>query len=103
MILVFPDGRIGGSVYSDSEWANTPSGDYESYVLNVVHDVDARFSTLPDRADRVIGGFSAGAYGAINIALHHLSDFASVQVWSGYFTETRSGVFAHASRATLAV
>jgi hypothetical protein len=23
MILVFPDGRIGGSVYSDSEWANT--------------------------------------------------------------------------------
>ncbi len=102
MILVFPDGRIGGDVYSDSEWANTPSGDYESYVLNVMHDVDARFSTLPDRADRVIGGFSAGAYGAINIALHHLSDFASVQVWSGYFTQTRSGVFAHASRATLA-
>jgi enterochelin esterase-like enzyme len=102
MILVFPDGRIGGSVHSDSEWANTPSGEYESYVVNVMHDVDARFSTLPDRADRVIGGFSAGAYGAINIALHHLSDFASVQVWSGYFTETRSGVLAHANRATLA-
>ena len=102
MILVFPDGRIGGSVYSDSEWANTTSGGYESYVLNVMHDVDSHFSTLPYRVDRVIGGFSAGAYGAINIALHHLSDFASVQVWSGYFTQTRSGVFAHASRATLA-
>jgi enterochelin esterase-like enzyme/drug/metabolite transporter (DMT)-like permease len=102
MILVFPDGRIGGSVYSDSEWANTPSGDFESYVLNVMHNVDARFSTLPDRADRVIGGFSAGAYGAINIALHNLSAFASVQLWSGYFTETRNGVFAHAGRATLA-
>ncbi len=30
MILVFPDGRIGGSTYSDSEWANTPAGSYES-------------------------------------------------------------------------
>ncbi len=102
MILVYPDGRIGGSIYSDSEWANTPSGAYDSYVIDVVADVDHRFSTLADRQDRVIGGFSAGAYGAINIALHHLASFASVQVWSGYFTQTRSGVFAHADRATLA-
>ena len=29
MILVYPDGRIGGSTYSDSEWANTPSGAYD--------------------------------------------------------------------------
>ena len=28
MILVFPDGRIAGSTYSDSEWANTPSGHF---------------------------------------------------------------------------
>jgi enterochelin esterase-like enzyme len=101
MILVFPDGRIGGSTYSDSEWANTPSGDYANSVLDVVHDVDRRFATLPDRQERVIGGFSAGAYGAINIALHHLSEFGSVEVWSGYFRETRSGVFAHASQAVL--
>ena len=102
MILVYPDGRIGGSVLSDSEWANTRSGRYADYVLNVVRDVDRRFSTLPRRQDRLIGGFSAGAYGAINIALHHLPDFASVQVWSGYFTQTRSGVFAHATPAALA-
>ena len=101
MILVFPDGRIGGSTYSDSEWANTPSGHFEDYVLNVVSDVDGRFSTLPDRQDRVIGGFSAGGYGAINIALHHLSAFGNVEVWSGYFTETRTGVFARASTADL--
>ena len=102
MILVYPDGRIGGSILSDSEWANTPSGNYESYVMEVAHNVDQRFSTLPYRQDRVIGGFSAGAYGAINIALHHLSMFASVQVWSGYFTQTRSGVFSGASDAMLA-
>lgn len=101
MILVFPDGRIGGSTYSDSEWANTPSGHFEDYVLNVVSDVDGRFSTLPDRQDRVIGGFSAGGYGAINIALHHLSAFGNVEVWSGYFTETHTGVFAHASKPDL--
>ena len=102
MILVYPDGRIGGSVFSDSEWANTPSGNYESYVLEVMHNVDQRFSTLPRRQDRVIAGFSAGAYGALNIALHHLADFANVQSWSGYFTQTRAGVFAAADPATLA-
>ena len=102
MILVYPDGRMGGSVFSDSEWANTPSGAFESYVIEVMHNVDQRFATIARRQDRIIGGFSSGAYGAINIALHHLSDFANVQTWSGYFTQTRTGVFAQASRATLA-
>ena len=102
MILVYPDGRIGGSVLSDSEWANTPSGDIEDYVIDVMHNVDERFSTLPHRQDRVIAGFSAGAYGAMNIALHHLADFANVQSWSGYFTQTRTGLFAAASSGTLA-
>jgi enterochelin esterase-like enzyme len=102
MIMVFPDGRIGGSTYSDSEWANTPSGNYLGYVVNVVHDVDKRFATIPQRTERVIGGFSAGAYGATNIALHNLSLFGGLQSWSGYYIETRSGVFAHASRGALA-
>lgn len=103
LILVFPDGRIDGSTFSDSEWANTPSGSFESYVIDVMHNVDQRFATIPRRQDRVIAGFSAGAYGAMNIALHHLSDFASVQSWSGYFTQTRTGVFAGASRVNLAL
>jgi D-alanyl-D-alanine carboxypeptidase len=102
MILVYPDGRIGGSTFSDSEWANTSSGSFESYVIEVMHNVDQRFATIARRQDRVIAGFSAGAYGAMNIALHHLADFANVQSWSGYFTQTRTGVFADASRATLA-
>ncbi len=74
MILVFPDGRIGGRTFSDSEWANTPSGQYASYVSNVVHDVDGRFRTLAKRGARVIAGFSAGAYGATNILLHAPGD-----------------------------
>lgn len=102
MILVYPDGRIGGSTYSDSEWANTPSGNYMSYVLEVVRDVDHRFSTISTRSARVIAGFSAGAYGATNIALHNLNVFGGLQSWSGYYLQTRSGVFAQASPAVLA-
>jgi enterochelin esterase-like enzyme len=101
MILVFPDGRIGGSTYSDSEWANTPSGDYAAYVVDVVHNVDARFATLANRRDRVIAGFSMGAYGATNILLHNVAVFANLQAWSGYYLQTRSGVFAHADPADL--
>jgi enterochelin esterase-like enzyme len=101
MILVFPDGRIGGSTYSDSEWANTPSGHFADYVINVVHDVDHRFRTLAHRDDRVIAGFSAGAYGATNIALHNIKVFANLQSWSGYYLETGTGVFAHAGSAVL--
>jgi enterochelin esterase-like enzyme len=102
MILVFPDGRIGGSVFSDSEWANTPSGDYEGYVLDVVANVDHGFATIPNRAHRVIAGFSAGAYGATNIALHHLDVFGSFQSWSGYYRQSKTGVFARAIPSQLA-
>jgi enterochelin esterase-like enzyme len=102
MIMVFPDGRIGGTTMSDSEWANTPSGNFGSYVADVVHDVDQRFATLPQRVDRVIGGFSAGAYGATNVVLHHLSLFGNLQSWSGYYLQSRIGVFAHAGRSLLA-
>jgi enterochelin esterase-like enzyme len=101
MILVFPDGRIGGSTYSDSEWANSRSGAYESYVLDVIRDVDARFTTIADRGARVIAGFSMGGYGATNIALHHPALIGNVQSWSGYFVESRTGVFAGAGRAAL--
>jgi enterochelin esterase-like enzyme len=97
MILVFPDGRIGGSTFSDSEWANTRAGRYDSYVVDVVRDVDRRFGAERSRWARVIGGFSAGAYGAINVALHHLRVFSAVEVWSGYFRQTPTGVFAHAT------
>src|SRR5579875_940159 len=104
MILVMPDGRVNGDTFSDSEWANTRAGAYESFVLDVVRDVDRRFAAIPARWARVIAGYSAGGYGALNIALHHPQVFANVQSWSGYFVQSRrfSPVFAHASRAYIA-
>ena len=102
MLLVFPDGRIDGRTASDSEWANTPSGNFESYITNVIGDVDHRYATLPCRQERAIAGLSAGAYGAANVGLHQDSMFGLIQVWSGYFLETHNGVFAHADRAVMA-
>jgi enterochelin esterase-like enzyme len=92
MVLVFPDGRVNGSMFSDSEWANAGHGNYESYVLDVMHDVDHRFPTQPARTARVLAGYSEGGFGATNIGLHHLDSFAGIESWSGYFVENRFGL-----------
>jgi S-formylglutathione hydrolase FrmB len=96
-----PDGR-NGSFKSDTEWANTPKGRYEGFVLDVVRDVDARWPTIPDRRDRALAGNSEGAYAALNIALHHLDTFSIAESWSGYFAQKPKGPFAHVGPATIA-
>jgi enterochelin esterase-like enzyme len=102
MLLVFPDGRIDGSSFSDSEWADSRRGAYGSLVLNVVSSVDHRFATIGTRQARVIGGLSEGAFGATNLALRHLPVFSGLQGWSGYYVAERTGVFARAPKAELA-
>jgi enterochelin esterase-like enzyme len=100
-ILVMPTGK-NGILGADTEWANTPSGRWEDYVIDVVHNVDSRFATYPDRQHRGITGDSEGAYSAVNIALHHLDLFSVVESWGGYFSEVpASGVFAHAGPAVV--
>jgi enterochelin esterase-like enzyme len=84
LIAVVPDGRTA-AFGDDTEWANARAGRYESFVLDVVHNVDHRYATLANRRHRVIGGLSEGGYGAVNIALHHLGTFGGTQSWSGYF------------------
>jgi S-formylglutathione hydrolase FrmB len=100
-LIVLPDGR-DGTYTSDTEWADTPHGRYASFVLDTVRAVDTRWATLRARRDRAIGGLSEGAYGAVNIALHNLDRFGVVEAWSGYYTQTPTGPFRHASRAELA-
>jgi enterochelin esterase-like enzyme len=95
-ILVMPNGD-DGTFRSDTEWANTPHGAYESFVLDVVHNVDHRFSTLRGRRFRAIGGYSEGGYAAINIALHHLRLFSIAESWSGYGRVHRKGPFEKAT------
>jgi enterochelin esterase-like enzyme len=103
LLIVVPNGK-SGSFGNDTEWANARAGRYEDFVLDVVRAVDRRYATLRDRRHRVIGGLSAGGYGAVNIGLHHLHEFGGIQSWSGYFLNSArySPVFAGASAATIA-
>ena len=98
MIVVIP----GGPQWADTEWADAGAGRYESFLLELVRDVDRRFATLADRRHRVLAGLSEGGYGAINVALRHLGTFGGVQSWSGYYVAPHAGAFAHASAAELA-
>jgi enterochelin esterase-like enzyme len=71
----------------DHEWANAAAGNYDGYVLDVVHAIDKHFSTIRDRSGRIVAGLSEGGYGAINVALHHLRTFSGFESWSGYYVQ----------------
>jgi enterochelin esterase-like enzyme len=100
-VLVMPDGR-DGSLKSDTEWADTPHGRYETLVVETVHSVDRRFATIRSRRFRAIAGNSEGGYAAVNISLHHPRLFSIAEGWSGYYWRDREGPFAHASPAQIA-
>lgn len=102
MILVLPDITNGPEGGSDTEWANTRFGRYEQVLVDLVHAVDRRFATIPSRSGRILAGLSSGAYGAVNVGLHHLALFGGIQSWSGYYVQDARGVFLGASRAQLA-
>jgi enterochelin esterase-like enzyme len=62
-------------------WEQAVSQELPAYL-------DSHFRTIPDRRARALVGLSAGGYGAVSLALHHLDDFAVVESWSGYFHPT---------------
>ena len=95
MIAVMPEGKTSLFGGAGTEWANAQSGPWENYVIDVVHNVDQRFATVANRQGRGIAGLSEGAFGALNIALHHVGMFSVAQSWSGYFNETATGPFSH--------
>jgi enterochelin esterase-like enzyme len=100
MLIVIPDGS-NGSIWTDTEWADTPSGNYESFITDVIDDVDHRFATIPSRLDRALAGYSEGAYASINYTFHHLDTVSIAESWSGYFSQTATGVFRHADPTAL--
>jgi len=101
-IVVMPPGGLpNGSKQqrAKSEWA----GAWEDFVVRaVVPWADAHLPTRRTTGARAIAGVSAGAYGAVDIALRHVGVFAVAESWEGYFHPFRDGPFAAASRATLA-
>ncbi|HYX49321.1 MAG TPA: alpha/beta hydrolase-fold protein, partial [Ktedonobacteraceae bacterium] len=86
LIIVSPDGN--GQPGATSEWANSYNQHQliESYVVNdVVNYIDSKYRTIPDAANRAIGGLSMGAFGATNIAVHHPDIFGHVFSLGGYY------------------
>lgn len=99
-LIVMPESDDGTRL-DDMEWANTRHGAYMDEIVGLVHKVDRRWATIADRSARAIGGLSMGGYGAVNIALRNPQLFGTVESWSGYFTQTPTAVYAHASAAEL--
>jgi enterochelin esterase-like enzyme len=83
-ILVAPQGARDGD--SDPEYLDWgPGRNWETAIAKEVPAyVDRRFRTIANRRGRALVGLSAGGYGAVLLALHHLSDFSVVESWSGY-------------------
>jgi enterochelin esterase-like enzyme len=90
-------GRVAGK-RSDEEWA----GRWETYLVrDVVPWAESRLTLGTRQSDRAIAGLSAGAFGAVDIALRHPGIFGVAESWSGYFRPFRDGPLAHASAVEL--
>jgi hypothetical protein len=101
-IAVMPPGGLPSGSKAQrakGEWAG-PSEDF--VVRTVVPWADAHLPTIAEARARAIAGVSAGAFGAVDIALRHVGLFGTAESWEGYFQPFRDGPFEHASEATLA-
>jgi S-formylglutathione hydrolase FrmB len=58
----------------------------ETFVASDLVDyVDRHYRTIADSTHRAIGGLSMGAFGAMNIAVHHPNIFGNVISLGGYY------------------
>jgi enterochelin esterase-like enzyme len=86
LIMIMPDGN--GRPGQTPEWGNSADQKQmmENYVaLDLVKYVDQHYRTIPNPADRGIGGLSEGGFGAMNIAIHHPDIFSTVISLGGYY------------------
>jgi enterochelin esterase family protein len=76
MIVVMPDAstRYGGSQYLDS----SATGNYMSYILELVEYIDSSYPTSTDRNQRAVMGHSSGGYGALRLGMAHPETFGLV-------------------------
>ncbi|WP_410566620.1 alpha/beta hydrolase [Amycolatopsis sp. cmx-4-61] len=81
MIVVSVD-MTAGNPSTDWECLNVPGGpQLESYLAEtVVPAIDQRYRTIADRTHRALGGMSGGGFGALNIGLHHVDEFATLVI-----------------------
>jgi putative tributyrin esterase len=87
-IIVAPQGARDND--SDPEYLDWGNGrNWETAITrDIVGYVDSHFRTIQARRGRALVGLSAGGYGAVILALHHLGAFSVIESWSGYFHPT---------------
>jgi S-formylglutathione hydrolase FrmB len=87
-IVVLPQGARAGE--TDPEYVDHGPGDRWGTAIasELPRVIDTRFRTIRSRDGRALIGISAGGYGAMQLALHHLDEFSVVESWSGYFHPT---------------
>lgn len=87
-IVIAPRGARDGD--SDPEYLDWGTGrNWETAIAQELpRYVDAHYRTIRDRRGRALVGLSAGGYGAVLLAIHHLDDFSVIESWSGYFHPT---------------
>ncbi|MGB2874359.1 MAG: alpha/beta hydrolase-fold protein [Gaiellaceae bacterium] len=87
-IFVAPQGARDGD--DDPEYLDWgPGRNWETAIgEELPRYIDAHFRTIADRRARAVVGLSAGGYGAVLLALHHLDSYSVIQSWSGYFHPT---------------
>ena len=96
-IAVMPP--AGLTLNFDGEW----TGAWERYVVDdVVPWAGSHLPVRGEAAGRTIAGYSAGAYGAVDIALRHPGLFGVAESWSGYFVAPHDGSLHGASASELA-
>lgn len=89
-IVITPDGNDnrGKSRYWDPQYIDGANGKVSTAIGDeLVKIIQSRYRTLPTPDFWAIGGLSSGAWGAVNIGLHHLNHFSILFSHSGYFTD----------------
>jgi hypothetical protein len=95
-VAVLPRGGPGGY---RGEWA----GRLEAFVVrDVVPWIDGNLPVRRVPAAWMLGGLSAGGFGAVDIGLRHPRLFGTLESWSGYYRPFRDGPLRNATRAELA-
>jgi S-formylglutathione hydrolase FrmB len=87
-IVIAPRGARDGD--SDPEYLDWGTGrNWETAIATELpRYVDSHYCTIRNRRGRALVGLSAGGYGAVSLAMHHLDDFSVIESWSGYFRPT---------------
>ena len=87
-IVVAPQGARDGD--ADPEYLDWgPGRNWETAIASELpRYVDSHYRAIEARRGRALVGLSAGGYGAVLLALHHLGSFSVVESWSGYFRPT---------------